>query len=282
MSKRWRLLLASMAVLAWAAFAAWGDDPRRSAMLEEADQKFAEAVKLREARSAGADAMFLDAGRMYEAVWTSGVRNADLAIDAGNAYLLGGDTGRAVLSFLRADHLRPEDPAVRSGLAEARARVQTVIQPSARAKGAGWLLAWRSRVPRHVVFGGFIVLYACAWLYAAGRHVVRRSLPAWPGIAAGAVATVLIALLTLDRTTTSGVARGVVVSEGVTARNGPSAVVYQPTFTTPLQPGVELEILQERDGWFNVKLLDGRQTWLPGHAVERVVVDEEPAPQARL
>src|SRR5690606_19360993 len=176
---------------------------------------------------------FRAAARSYEAIAAMGVENSDLYVDAGNAFLLGGDTGRAVLSFRPADLLRPHDPAVRAGLADARGQVKIEVTKTARARIADARPGWRKHVPRRVMFGAFVGLYALAWLLALVRSITRGQVPGWPGVVAGGAAGFVALSLVLDHRINTARIGGVVISEGITARNGPSAAVYQPTFTTP-------------------------------------------------
>lgn len=250
------------------------DLARAEHLLEDADRRFKQAMDERAAGSSSAADGFRAAARSYEAVAQMGISNPWLHTDAGNAYLLGGDVGRAVLSFRRADLLRPHDPAVRAGLADARAQVQVSIPQSRRSRLTDIALAWRPHVPRATVFGVALALYVGAWIVAIVRSLTRGSVPGWIGVVCAIAAGAIGASIVLDHRVNDGRAAGVVIAEGITARNGPSAAVYLPTFTTPLRPGVELQILEHRDGWYHVRLADSRQTWLPEHAVETV----EPLP----
>ena len=63
---------------------------------------------------------------------------------------------------------------------------------------------------------------------------------------------------------------GVIVAAQVVGRKGPDPVGYAPSFRAPLHAGVEFAIVEERPGWYLVRLRDDRETWLPAAAVERV------------
>ncbi|MBX3362832.1 MAG: hypothetical protein KF912_07405 [Phycisphaeraceae bacterium] len=239
-------------------------------LLRTADARFETGLREREAASSMAGETFLDAARIYESIANLGVSNPNLLIDAGNSYLLGGDIGRAVLCFRRADLLRPHDHAVRSGLAEARERVQVHVPASSNSRITAALTSWRAFVPASVMllcFGGF---YVAAWIVACWNVIRPNQILRPIGVSLGLVAGVVGGLILLEKGTHDGKRSGVVIVDGITARNGPSVVVYEPTFSTPLRPGVELNVLEQRDGWMRVRLADGRETWLPSYAVELV------------
>ncbi|MCW5767273.1 MAG: hypothetical protein KIT19_01195 [Phycisphaeraceae bacterium] len=239
-------------------------------LLRSADARFEAGLREREAASSMAGETFLDAARTYESIATLGYSNPNLLIDAGNSYLLGGDIGRAVLCFRRADLLRPHDQAVRSGLAEARERVQVYVPASSRSRIIAALTSWRAFIPASVMLLGFCGFYIAAWVVACWNVIRPNQLLRPIGVSLGLLAGVIGGLLLVEKGTHDGRRSGVVIVDGITARNGPSAVVYEPTFSTPLRPGVELYVLEQRDGWMRVRLADGRETWLPSHAVELV------------
>ncbi len=246
------------------------DHDRASQMLDAADARFRTALAERDAASAMATESFLDAARTYEAIASMGFRNANLYVDAGNAYLLGGDIGRAVLSFRRADDIRPYDQAVKAGLADARERVQVAVALSPGSRSVQFVTAWRRLIPAPTMIAAFAVLYASAWLVAMVNAARPGLIPRAIGVGLGVSAGLVVGLVVIDHRVHDGTRAGVVIAEGITARNGPSASVYDPTFTTPLRPGVELMILESRDGWHRVRLADARETWLPAYAIERV------------
>ncbi len=43
-----------------------------------------------------------------------------------------------------------------------------------------------------------------------------------------------------------------------------------PALDRPLGPGVELRVVTERGGWYEVRLPDGHGGWLPANVVERI------------
>lgn len=246
------------------------DRDRAQQLLDSADARFQAALQERENASSMAPESFLDAARTYESVAEMGFDNPDLWLNAGNSYLLGGDVGRAVLSFRRADLLRPSDGSVKAGLADARERVQISVSQSNAARAAQAATFWRKFVPIPIMIGSFVLLYLGAWSVAVINAIRPATLPRAVGLGLGLASGVIGSLVILEHRTNDGDSAGVVIAEGITARNGPSASVYEPTFTTPLRPGVELRILESRDAWHKVRLADGRETWLPTHAVERV------------
>lgn len=263
--------LALMVTMMLFAFGAQASDRNRAQqLLDTADARFKAALVEKENASAMAPESFLDAARTYESIADMGFDNPDLWLDAGNAYLLGGDIGRAVLAFRRADLLRPYDSNVRSGLADARERVQISVSQSSASRATQFATYWRRFIPVPFMIGAFVALYVGAWTVAIINGFRPALVPRAVGLSLALAAGLTATLVLVEHRTNDGDRSGVVVADGITARNGPSASVYEPTFTTPLRPGVELRILESRDGWHKVRLADGRETWLPQHSIERV------------
>lgn len=261
-------LMVAMMLLACGVLAS--DRERAQQLLDSADARFRAALVEKENASAMAPESFLDAARTYESIADMGFDNPDLWLDAGNAYLLGGEVGRAVLAFRRADLLRPYDRNVRSGLADARERVQISVSQSSASRATQVATYWRRFIPVPFMIGAFVVLYVGAWTVAIINGIRPALVPRAAGLGLALASGLIATLVLVEHRTNDGDRSGVVIAEGITARNGPSASVYEPTFTTPLRPGVELRILETRDGWHKVRLADGRETWLPEHAIERV------------
>ena len=62
----------------------------------------------------------------------------------------------------------------------------------------------------------------------------------------------------------------------VTVYKGPGTG-YQRQFEEPLQPGVEFVLREQRGGWWNVELADGKGGWIEAAAAERVIGPAPPS-----
>lgn len=194
-----------------------------------------------------------------------------LLANLGNALLLSGDAGHAVLAYRRAQDLDPTLERIDAALAHTRKRVGVELSPSIGERMTAALLAWRGVVPRWVLlavsFAAFFGLWALAAARVLGRGSVGAAALAW--IAAAAV--VPIGLLLLERRMVFEPDHAVVVAPGgVEGLNGPAAGVYQPSFTRRLPAGVEGVVLERRGEWRRLRLIDGRETWVPADALESV------------
>jgi len=208
------------------------------------------------------------AASMDRARELAGVRNHRLLLNLGNAYLLAGDVGRAVLNLRRAERLRPTNGRVQAALMSARGRVGAALSPSAEERMRMALLAWRGTVPRSVLTWVVIAGYGLLWMLAIAKQFGRRTGGAKAAIGVGAISALALGMLWMDHEMMVEQDQGVVVSPGgIVGRNGPSEGVYEASFADPLPAGVEVRVLERRDRWARVRLLDGRETWVPEAAL---------------
>lgn len=246
--------------------------PMVDAMFEQADALFEQGLEVAGDDEAHARDLFHQAAVLYASITQRGVVNPRVLVNAGNAFMLAGETGQAVVHYRRAQRLSPTDPVVARALANARSRVGMVVKPSTGARLAQAALSWRGVLPRSVLLGLFIAGYLALWAIAFVR-LMRGPGRAGGRIAviAGSVCVVTLALIWVDHAQMVRTDTAVIVApQGVVARNGPSAGVYEATFDQPLAQGVEVRVLETRDGWARVRLIDSHETWVPIDSIERV------------
>jgi hypothetical protein len=266
-------MVAVVLVIVFGASCGWaradaGDLPSGLALLDE-------AARLRVSDPTRSERLAADAAAMIGAGLGMGLgeAGADTAVAQralGNAWLLSGDVGRAVLAYRRAQRADPGDAMVASSLAHARSLVSAGAPVTPGPLG-GWratLDESRSLVPRKALFVAGLVLFVGGCLVMAARIVSlvggAMTALAWTGVVSGgALLGLLAAEPLLD---VSGEA---VVVETAVGRTGPHAEVYPPAFDAPLPAGAEVRILESRDGWLLCSMGTTR-AWLPGGSVERV------------
>jgi len=240
------------------------------------------AELVREAESAwgedreGAEATLREGVALLTALERSpGARSAELERTLGASHLLLGDTGPAVLHLRRAQRLDPASRAIGETLDAARARVGGAPPAGAGERATRAVLFWRGIVPRRAL----LLVAVGAWLLAWALLLARRLGAPAPTAKLGVVA-LLLSLVPAGALASEGVILAVrddavVVGSGVIARNGPSDDLYPATFTEPVEPGLEVVVLERRDGWARVRLASGQATWLPQSAIEPVTPGAE-------
>ena len=193
--------------------------------------------------------------------------------------------GRAILHYREAQRFIPADPNLRQSLRHARSLRHDRIGTDAAGSVLRLVFFWHHAWPLQLRVALFLVAANVLWLLAL--------LPALGGLL-GTVAALPRSLVRLRRHVRRPVATALVAAAGVvavaaggsvaaellvpvpevavivapeiTARRGDSDA-YEPSFTTPLHAGTELQVLEQRSDWLHVALADGRRAWLPAHAV---------------
>lgn len=270
-----RALLVLLAWLMWApvlahAQDASGDDP--VARVAAATEAFREAAGTTTAE-ARAEA-FRRAAELYRTALAAGHRNGALEYNTANAWLLAGDVGRAVLHYRRALEIRPGDPRVLANLETARSRRRDRFEVTSTRALTDTLLFWhhglslRSKIP--LALGawavGFALLAAGVWL-PRGRGGRAAALRAGAALLVVALAVGGSALVDLrDRAARDA---AVVVADEIALRTGDGAS-YPERYENPIHAGAEVRVVEERAGWVDVELPDGKRGWVPAEAVERV------------
>lgn len=222
-----------------------------------------------------ARALFAQAAAAFDqAAAQAAAPSAELYRAAGNAHVLAGEHGPAVLAYRRALRLEPSNRRAVDGLTAARASINLEAPPS---RSRHWLEVvnlWPGYLPVWAMQAMFCADWATFWFVWLIARVRHRPPPPTTltvlGILAAASGSALLAHDWQDRH-----ARDVVLMERTVGYNGPSADVYLPTFETALLPGLEAMLIENRGNWSQVELRTGARTWLPASTVERVVPRSE-------
>lgn len=249
--------------------AADGQETTRStaASAEAAYQRGIEAVS----GSSEAEAAFVESAETWKRAIDAGADGPAAWFNLGNARMRAGEIGPAILAYRRAERLAPTDDDIAANLAEARQRVDRPIQADATdvdfASVAGW---WHLFSTQTRLWIG-LVSWVAFWILLDRRRAGRGGRTSEPEAVtaawrAGIAGTLVIALLSgatvaADRWLPAWRPVGVVVQDDVIVRSG-NGISFEPAIEESLSEGVEFAILEERPGWWRVRLPDGTQGWI--------------------
>ncbi len=228
-----------------------------------------------EARADAVKAMphFRAAASAYEQLWLSGRRHPALARNMAQAHLLSGDLARAIRAYHLGLRIAAHDPDLRAGLAFARERVRyPMIGNLAREAAYRDRRTFLHAGPAWL-FGALAAgVYLIAVLALARGWMSRR--PMWWGLG-GTLAIVAIlmagAVLWEDKHLTDEKALPLVIAtgDGADLHRG-NGNEFPLRIAERLPEGVEMIVLSERGGWFQVQLAGGAVGWVEARQVVRV------------
>ena len=274
LTKRWGVISINMAFL-WLALGAQLISPARMFALEnseilrlygEGEAAFRQANELAATNPDDARGLYQKAVLAFERIAREGgVENGKLYYNIGNTYFRLGDIGRAILSYRRAERLTPSDNNLQQNLSYARSRRIDKIDERPRAQILKTIFFWHYDLSPHARVTLFAVFFNTIWI-CAGVYLFKKNAWIRYGILAGAALSMLIAgSLGVEALEECRKRSGVILADEVVARKGDS-FTYQPSFKEPLHAGTEFVLTEERKGWYNIELDDGRRCWIPSSA----------------
>lgn len=187
-----------------------------------------------------------------------------LLYNAGNAFFLAGDAGRAVAAYRRAEQVMPGSSVLRDNLAFVRKQAGNLEETPAESRlGLLFFWRWNAAALWLLLAGGWLVFWAGRiWRQWGGRGCPRTVLPL-----ALALAGLMAGTLLFQAVQGALHCRAVIVAPQVEARKGPG-YGYAPAFTAPLDPGLEGEVIAREGDWLHLRLDAGREGWVRAEAVE--------------
>jgi tetratricopeptide (TPR) repeat protein len=211
---------------------------------------------------------FRRAERLFDAAIDSAGGSAELYANLGNASLQAERLGPAVLAYRRALLLDPSQGRARQNLRHARGLLPEWVPTPPEASAFDSFFLWHRTASRADRLNGAAVAFAVAILSLAASIAFGRVAPRYAAGLAGAIWLALLASLAFDPAREAD-REGVVVAHDVLARAADS--INAPSrFGEPLPSGTELHILEDRGGWLQIELYNGRNAWVVSSAVERV------------
>lgn len=253
-------------------------DAEAAPLLTRANELFSQAIETRKTDPTNARAEFQQSIDLWQRLIDErGIVNGKLYYNIGNAYLLAGDVGHAIVNYRRAERYLRGDANLAANLDYARRQVATRIELEVQARIRRILFFWHYDLSPQTRFLAFVILSACAWCWGLlhlwwprirGNTHGRRPV-LWPALFVGFVALACLgSLLVEEASLRSQFGAQAVVIRPAEGRKGPSAIGYEASFSEALAPGVEVSVETRRGDWVLVRLRDARETWLQRADIE--------------
>jgi tetratricopeptide (TPR) repeat protein len=207
---------------------------------------------------------------LYRQAEKSGVTNSNLYYNLGNACYKAGDPGRAVLYWLRAERLSPNDPDLKANLKLVSAQVSKALPVSSSNPITEFFRALRDLGPSR---GWGMLLSVSIWGFWAalslriifGRSRIKTGLSIL-------LATFIILVLVsgsgfLTRRHWEQEPAAVVIAKDLLAKSGPGAG-FTGVFNIPA--GARILVKECRSGFCSIELPPGMVGWVDEKSIEKI------------
>ncbi|MEZ6131431.1 MAG: BatD family protein [Planctomycetaceae bacterium] len=252
-------------------------------ILVEADDLYTQATVAAQTDSAEAADLFTASAAKYQLLVDSGIHNALLYRNLGNAYLRSDRLGRAIANYERAARIDPDDPQLAANRQFAKSLVKSDMAASddtstnehsmSLAAIPGTLRTYNNTIIN--VIGKRVI----AWLLAVsslvfwGLHIVRatgRRFPAWKYSMAPLLllVTTLMSVL-LATTDPSHADSGIVITSQLTLHSG-DGETFDTVKTLETAQGHQVRILTTRGPWTQIQTHSGHVGWVDSESLERL------------
>lgn len=211
---------------------------------------------------------YIEAIEKYNRILIQGHESAELYFNLGNAYFESGDLGHAILNYLRAERLDPNDQDIQDNLAFARSFVSLQLEGVQLNPFGDFVAALVSKYSLN--FWGWLstalLFVLCAVVYvrvAQGRALILN-VSLWSAIV---IFISVAGLTTFKYRTEFSPDRGVVVMSDIPVTNKPSS---DGDLEFEAVAGLEVEIRDQAEGHVLARFANKRQGWLPVSAIARL------------
>ena len=207
----------------------------------------------------------------YEQLLAEGYRDEALYYNLGNSYYAAGQVGKAILHFERALLLDPDDENTRYNLAVARYHVQGEIDPVPPFFLLKWWRAARSAMsPSAWGILALLLFWAglgglTLWQLGKIRQHKKRGFLA--GFIAIALSLVPLSLALSAYQHRNDTDEGILVVQQASLKSGADETSQELRL---IYEGTRLELLDQINIWYKVRLENGETGWLSGDSFEEI------------
>lgn len=217
------------------------------------------------------DQQFAEAAAAYEELLASGFESTEVYYNLGNAYYKSGQYTKAILNYERAKLLAPGDADIQFNLDLANQHVVDAIEPLPQVFFVRW---WNNLVrskpsdswAKLSLFSFFAFLGLLALFVFAPSSGLKK-LGFWAGILMfiASAFTFVFANKQKSRLTRHNFA--IITQASVTAKSSPSE---GGTNIFVIHEGLKVQLLDQVGNWYQVRLADGNQGWMPAESFEKI------------
>lgn len=214
---------------------------------------------------------YADAASQYEAIIGQGLVSAEVYFNLGNAYYRQGKIALAILSYERAQRLKPGDPDIAHNLRLVNLKTVDRIEPVPDLFIVQWMRAYAAVIPYPTAFGVLMVAWVVLFLALAGVYVVRNAAVVralrWFVLVAVVLALLAGATIGIHSMLSLGDNQGIITTSVVTAKTSPDE---QSMNAFVVHEGLKVNMGDTLGDWVKITLADGKVGWVHSQQCERI------------
>ncbi|MBR9978991.1 MAG: tetratricopeptide repeat protein [Bacteroidetes bacterium] len=208
---------------------------------------------------------------LFRELYEQGYESFDLLYNLGNSYYKNGDLGQSILFYERALILHPGHEDVLHNINVVRARLSDKVEPIPLIFFVQWWNDFKQAHRPETFFYWSVLFFTClaaaVFVFFAYRRVVLRRSALVFGIIS--LSLFIVSLIFYMARTEELHARrnAIIMSTEVTVRSSPDATAVK---SFVVHEGLKVTILEERDGYNHIRLVDGKTGWVDQSVIERI------------
>ncbi|MCA9008225.1 MAG: BatD family protein, partial [Planctomycetaceae bacterium] len=256
---------------------------QQQTLLTEAGELYSKARNIAKTDSAEATDLFTAAAQKYQLLADSGIHNALLYRNLGNAYLQSNQLGRAIANYERASQLAPHDPQLAKNLEFAVSLVRdddgssdhttssAVGNPASRNSIIQTLRDYNTIIVRSIGLRTTVGVLILSSLLFWGVHIARvfgYRFAVWRY----SIMPLILLMISLSSAILTSAQprsenRGIIVTDNLLLRTG-DGDQFDAVVALDSAQGRRVQILVQRGNWLQVRTRHGHVGWLPSRDVE--------------
>lgn len=225
-------------------------------------------VKANKAYSAGS---YSTAADLYKKVVAAGYEAPELYYNLGNTCFKMNDYAHAILWYERARRLDPGNEDVEFNLNVANTKISDKIEPLPVMFYKRWFNGFLQMFPVDTWAAiGIAMLIAgllCGVLYLASQILVLRKIGFWCGFGLLFLAIVSLTMAWSSDSFTKSTSEAIVFAPTITVKSSPDD---KSTDLFVVHEGTKVRLVDNINGWYEIRIANGSVGWLPVTALEKI------------
>ncbi len=225
-------------------------------------------IKANKAYSAGS---YTTAAELYNKVVMAGYESPELFYNLGNSYFKMNDYGHAILWYERAKRLDPGNEDIDFNLNVANTKISDKIEPLPELFYKRWFNGLLQLFSADSWAAIGIILFIAGLLggvlYLASQILFLRKIGFWAAFGFLFIAFFALIFAWSNYSFTKSTVEAIVFTPTITVKSSPDD---KSTDLFVVHEGTKVRLLDNINGWYEIKIANGSVGWLPSASLEKI------------